>query len=285
MVPGRGEPARTRDFDTFTQNVLAMRCRPYRIPALVLIAAAAWLAAVPPATSQEVGFEPPRLLNEREIAQQIGARYPPAQRDSAVRGYVVLNFRVREDSTVDPVSVSVREASNPAFVAPATALVPAMRFAPARVGGRIMAAWITQTIPFEIQRPRPGVERAVPPNEGTYELAAVDELPMLRDRERAARRIAAAFPPALRDSGVAAGAVMVRFRIMENGTVDAASPRVEMTTEPRFDEAAISVIRQMRFQPAKLNGRPVKAWVVMPIQFQAPAPAPSEAAGTVPRAG
>ena len=34
------------------------------------------------------------------------------------------------------------------------------------------------------------------------------------------------------------------------------------------DEAAISAIRQVRFVPAKLRGRPVKFWMSIPIRFQ-----------------
>ncbi len=250
----------------------------------MLLAAAAWLATAPPAASQEGGFKPPWLVNEREISWQIGADYPAAQRDSAVRGYVVLNFRVREDSTVDPASVSVRASSNPAFVAPATGLVPLMRFAPAQLGGRPAAAWITHSLSFELQRPLPAGQRPAPSDEGTYEVSLIEERPEVLDRERMARQIEARFPRALRD-GVISAAVVVRFRIMENGTVDPASPRVDVTTDPRFDEAAISVIRQARFRPAKVNGRPVKAWVTIPIHFQNPASAPAEASLADPPAG
>lgn len=257
-----------------------MHWSPCRLPALLLLSTAACLAAASPAAAQMDVVEP-RLLNRTEIVRQIGASYPAAQRDSAVRGHVTLYFKVREDSTIDPASVSVREASNPAFVTPATALVPAMRYAPARVSGRTMATWITHTVAFEIPPPA----GTVPPGEGMYELAVVEEQPVLRDRGRVARRIAARFPAALRDRGVTAGAVVVRFRIMENGTVEPASPRVEMTTEPGFDEAAISVIREMRFQPAKVNGRAVRVWVAIPVQFELPEAESAQAAGTAPPGG
>ncbi|HEU4884305.1 MAG TPA: energy transducer TonB [Longimicrobium sp.] len=257
-----------------------MRCHPYRIPALLLVVSAAWLAAVSPATGQ--GLEPPRLLNEDEILQQINTSYPPGQRESGVRGSVVLNFRVREDGTIDPGSVSLLQASDPAFVTPATALVPRMRFAPARMNGRPLPAWIRHSVVFDVRR-LPTVRVTAEPEEGTYEMSAVEEQPALMGHAAIARQIAARYPPALRDSAIS-GAVIVRFRILENGTVDPASPAVEMTTDPRFDEAATGVIRQARFRPAKVNGRPVKVWVTIPIQFQVQAPEPADAAGTVPAA-
>jgi TonB family protein len=222
-------------------------------------------------------LEPPRLLNEDDIEQRIDASYPPAQRDSGRSGYVILYFKVREDSTVDPASVVVQDASLPAFVAPAAALVPRMRFAPARLRGQPVPVWTTHHVWFQLPHP-PG-----PPDEGTYELAVPDEQPAFRNRARFARQIQARFPPELRASGISGGAV-VHFRILENGTVAPESVRVELATEPRFGEAAVSVIRDTRFRPAKVNGRPVKIWMTLPVWFEAPAPAPAESTRTAPAA-
>ncbi|HEU4452459.1 MAG TPA: TonB family protein, partial [Longimicrobium sp.] len=241
----------------------------------------AWLAAAPPAAGQQQWLEPPRLLNVDEIEQQIQASYPPAQRDGRVRGEVLLGFRVREDGGVDSASVSVRQASIPAFVEPARALVPRMRFAPAKIGGRPVAAWITHAVVFQIPLPSRAELREAPPDEGVYELSAVEELPALLNREAVARQIAAGFPPALRQSGTSAG-VIVRFRSMEDGRVDPQSLSVELTADPAFDEAAFAVVRMMRFRPAKVNGRPVRTWISIPIQFQVPAPAPADSAGAPP---
>lgn len=270
--------ARVRNLDTFTYDGYTMHYRPYRIPALLLLAAAACLAAALPAAAQMDALEPPRLLNRDDIEQRTDASYPLAQRDSGRSGYVTLYFKVREDSTVDPASVVVQDASLPAFAAPAAALVPRMRFAPARLRGRPVPVWTTYTVDFQIPPP-PG-----PPDEGMYELAVPDEQPSFRNRARFARQIEARFPPELRASGVSGGAV-VRFRILENGMVALESVRVELTTDPQFGEAAVSVIRETRFRPAKFGGRPVKVWMTVPIWFEAPAPAPAESTGTAPAAG
>lgn len=244
---------------------------------LVLLAAATCLSAALPAAAQMEALVVPRLLNEDEIARQIHAAYPPAQRDSGNPGYVTLYFKVREDSTVDLASVLVRNASRPAFAAPAAALVPHMRFAPARLSGRSLPVWTTYPVTFEIPPP-PG---SVPPDEGTYEMAVPDEQPAFRNPARFARQIQARFPPELRAAGVSGGAV-VQFRILENGTVAPESPSVELATEPRFGEAAVSVVRETRFRPAKVNGRAVKIWMTLPVWFENPAAA--ESTGTPPAA-
>lgn len=257
-----------------------LRCR-HRIARTVLLASAAWLAAAPPAAGQQTGLEPPRLLNENEMEQQIRALHPPAQRDSGVDGSVLLWFRIREDSTVDPASITVRGATSAAFAEAATALAARMRFAPARVGGRPMAAWTTHHVSFRAPRPPPTRVGVAPPDEGTYELSAVEELPVIRNPAGVARQIAARYPPALRDSGVWGG-VILRFRLMESGTVEPSSVGVELTTDPAFNEPAMAVVREMRFQPARVNGRPVKVWIELPIGFLAvpTAPAPADSAAT-----
>ncbi|HEV3049456.1 MAG TPA: energy transducer TonB [Longimicrobium sp.] len=234
----------------------------------MLLASTALLAAAPPAHGQDSWLEPPRL-NEGELASQIAAAYPPAQRESRQEGQVLLRIKVLEDGTVDPASVTVQPGSSPAFVEAATALVPRMHFAPARMHGRAVAAWITYPVDFSLPAAAaPGVMRDEPAGPGTYELTTVEEAPVLRNPAAVARQIQARFPRALRERG-ASGAVLVRFRVLENGTVDPQSPEVEMTTHPGFDEAAVSVVRVARFQPAKVNGWPVRVWVTLPLQFGA----------------
>lgn len=258
-----------------------MTRRSCRIPALLLIAAAASLAAAAPVASQAHQLEEPRLLNEDEILQRIITTYPSAQREGGGRGNVVLNFKVRADSSVDPGSISVLEASDPAFAAPATAVVPGMRFAPARMGGRPVPVWIRRTIVFDVHRPT--IRVSAEPGEGTYEMSEVDEMPTFVDPRAIARGISRRYPPILSDSAIS-GSVQVRFRILEDGTVDSASVTVEMTTEPRFDWSATDAIRDARFRPAKVNGRPVRVWVAIPIRFEPALPPPADFTGTAPPA-
>ena len=38
--------------------------------------------------------------------------------------------------------------------------------------------------------------------------------------------------------------------------------------EAALDDAAMEAVRQWRFEPAKRNGVPVRAWAVVPIEFK-----------------
>ena len=110
------------------------------------------------------------------------------------------------------------------------------------------------------------VERTAPPDEGTYELSAVEELPRLQNSSDFARQLARNYPPLLRDAGVT-GTVTVRFRVLEDGRVDGESIQVTNSTHEQFNDPTIRAVRAMRFRPARVNGRPVKVWVDQPIQW------------------
>jgi TonB family protein len=264
---------------------------PLSIPPVLRAAAvllAAGLAHAAPAAAQQ-RIRQPRLLNEAHVARQRDALYPPALREGGVDGEVALRLRVLPDSTVDPASLTVLETTDAAFVQPATALTREMRFAPARVDGQAVAAWIRYPVQFTAGPPKSFRGRGTrgTPAEGTYELAAIEEMPRPLNTGFIARQIAARYPRALRDQYVS-GYVILRFRVLEGGTVDSATVTPVLSTDLAFEEPAVTVVRQMRFSPARVNGRPVKAWVELPIHFDverpAPPPADSAAAGP-PRKG
>jgi TonB family protein len=111
------------------------------------------------------------------------------------------------------------------------------------------------------------VERTAPPDVGTYELSAVEEQPRPTNVQELQRQLERNYPPLLRDAGVT-GTVQVRFRVLENGTVDVPSISVTSSTHEGFNDASIRSVQRLRFRPAKVNNRPVKVWVELPIQWQ-----------------
>jgi protein TonB len=110
-------------------------------------------------------------------------------------------------------------------------------------------------------------KREDPPEVGTYELSAVEEQPSISNRQELVRQLERNYPPLLRDAGVT-GTVQVRFRVLENGTVDVPSITVTSSTHEGFNDASIRSVQRLRFRPAKVNNRPVKVWVELPIQWQ-----------------
>lgn len=119
----------------------------------------------------------------------------------------------------------------------------------------------------------------VAPSEGTYRLTPFEVEPALRNAREVERVIRATYPRELRAAGVS-GVVQLRLRIAPNGRPD--SVTVVQSSHPGFDSAAVAVARRMRFRPAEMEGRPVAAWVELPITFEAPAD-PAAPAGSAPR--
>ena len=226
-------------------------------------------------TGYDSGDRQPVLRNGDEIDRLVAAVYPPALLAGKVPGSVLLRFLILPDGRVDSASVLPLRATNAAFVEPAAAVVRRLAFTPAKVGGQPVAYWHSFDILF-----RPPGERttppfpSVPPDEGTYELSAVEEQPRLQNGADITRQLSASFPSSLPDS-VVAGRVVLRFRILEDGRVDSATISVQHATNPAFGETAMTVARQMRFRPARTGGRPVKVWVDLPIYFHRPAPRPA----------
>lgn len=95
---------------------------------------------------------------------------------------------------------------------------------------------------------------------------ALDRTPELANPDEVSRALSRAYPPLLRDAGQG-GSVELRFRVLADGTVDPATVVVMSSTHPGFDAAARRVALTMRFHPARLDGAPVRAWVVIPVTF------------------
>jgi TonB family protein len=127
------------------------------------------------------------------------------------------------------------------------------------------------------------VEREVPPDDGTYELSAVEIVPQIRNGAEIRRLVIDSFPPALRGLGVS-GRVQVRFRVLENGRVDAESVQVTESTHEAFDAVAIAVVQRLQLSPGYVNGRPVRVWVELPLMFTAGATPPDSVAEPPPPA-
>jgi periplasmic protein TonB len=108
--------------------------------------------------------------------------------------------------------------------------------------------------------------RETPPDEGTYELAAVEEQPRLSNQAEIARQLERNYPALLRDAGVQ-GVVQVRMRVMEDGRVDPASITIVSASHEQFGDATRRTVERLRFRPARVGGRPVRVWVELPIQW------------------
>ena len=71
------------------------------------------------------------------------------------------------------------------------------------------------------------------------------------------------YPQAARDAGIQ-GTVWVMARVLADGTVG----ETQVTRSVAgLDSAAVAAVRQMKFKPAMLQGKPVAAWIGVPVKF------------------
>ena len=107
--------------------------------------------------------------------------------------------------------------------------------------------------------PKPGADTT-----GVYELRAVAELPRPIDVAEFQRALATTYPPALRSAG-RSGEVTVRFIVEPDGKVS--HPSVVRSSDKEFEAPTLEAVRTLRFRPARVGGRPVRVWVMQPVQW------------------
>jgi TonB family protein len=75
------------------------------------------------------------------------------------------------------------------------------------------------------------------------------------------------YPEELWDEGVE-GTALLRIRVTDTGVVD--SIEVERSSgHEGLDEAAVDGARDLRFQPGRRNGKRVRMWASIPVEFSA----------------
>ena len=77
-------------------------------------------------------------------------------------------------------------------------------------------------------------------------------------------KVEPSYPHVARRAGLG-GRVTLRAVIAEDGSVE--SVEVFASTNPLFDDAAVDAVRQWRYRPALMNGRPVKVYFSVVVNF------------------
>ena len=73
------------------------------------------------------------------------------------------------------------------------------------------------------------------------------------------------YPLSLWDQGIE-GETLLRVRVTDSGQVDSVEI-VETSGYQAFDSAAIAGARELRFQPARRDGKRIEVWAKVPVHF------------------
>ncbi len=217
----------------------------------------------------------PRPANVAEFVAALNAAYP-ADKQAAVPGATVQVANVVGADGV-PRDASVTTSTDAAFDSVTLASVAALRFTPATLSGRPVPVRIEFPVRWAPAAPEPDAPTSftgtdgrapaptyLPDGRRVWELSDVDVTPRARNLPGLRRALEAYYPPSLRDAHVN-GLVQVRFR------VDAAGmPHdfiITSSNNAGFHEATVRALAELRFTPARKDGRPVDVWVELPISW------------------
>jgi TonB family protein len=73
------------------------------------------------------------------------------------------------------------------------------------------------------------------------------------------------YPLQLWDQGME-GSTLLRVRVTDTGQVDSVEV-VESSGQPAFDSAAVSGAKDLRFRPARRDGKRIEVWAKVPVHF------------------
>ena len=262
-----------------------------RLGAVLTLVTAAGLAAtvasadtpgiLPPAGSPDAQVAPrdttdevfdvaevqPRLIGGLEGIQD-RLEYPELQHRAGVEGTAILQFVVSQEGTVTDLRVA-RSTGNDGLDQAAVAAVQSARFEPGRQRGEPVRVRFAVPITFRLGDDGPGDQAAGPrPPAGDGDAPGVFDVAEVQPEligGLEALQDAVVYPAEARADGVE-GTVTVMFVVNETGGVQGAE--VVRSPDDRLSEAALAAVRQMRFEPGRQRGEPVKVRFAVPVTFR-----------------
>jgi len=116
---------------------------------------------------------------------------------------------------------------------------------------------------IEITTLDPLTDIAPPPTTGqTPRFVVYEDAPVIT------KRVPPVYPEFARKSKIQ-GSVVLDIEILSDGSIGAIEVFKSLMPGPGgFDEAAITAVRQWKFQPAKSGGKPVGCWIKQSIVFE-----------------
>lgn len=243
VLAGSGAPAA----QGLASNALAAAGRATPQPA-----AQAPVPELPPVDSAaRAGMTPEeqKRLDEERHKLEEQRRLEQRQRDS-VRAAQQLSAQ----QLAAQQQVALAAVPRPAASAPAPQLEQSAPAAPAATPAETTAA------PAAPARPRVDPSRV-------YGGGEVDQPPSLANGSAFRAAVNRSYPSILRNSGQW-GNAMVSFTVGVDGRVERGSISVDQASHPAFRAAATAALGAARFNPARVDGQPVRATVSMPITWQ-----------------
>lgn len=203
--------------------------------------------------------------NVSDLRVALNALYPPHLRASGTPGRVMVELVVGRDGR--PRDVKVVSTTDSAFSQPTVTALGVLRFRPAHRGTGPVAVRVSFPVNWTVAgspaAAAPQTASAPAPAEPA-EPAGVSFPPELRNGAEVLGRMRSLYPRDLRRTRVR-GTVWVRIQVTPAGTAENVS--IVRSTDPAFEAPTLQLVAAMRFRPATVDGRPIAAWVDMPLEW------------------
>lgn len=220
--------------------------------------------------------ERPQILGRERLAAALEDEYPPELRDNGIGGTVVMHVFVDAEGEVRSFEVAEGSGFQPLDEA-ALRVSEALEFSPARNRGEIVPVWIQVPLSFmpqetdaeaDTEAPSPPVAPSTDSDiGGEPQFTPHDERPRIQNQNEIADLMSERYPADLREAGIG-GTVMVHIRLDVDGVVQEGS-LAESSGHEALDAAALSVVEEFEFSPARNRGEAVPVWIQVPVTFTA----------------
>ena len=193
---------------------------------------------------------------------------PVMQMEGVTEGKVILAVDISAEGRLD--DWLVLGTTHPALVAPCVEALRRWDITPARINGQPVSVQTELTINYKAEGvviSRPAVldlEQHVAQRFG-YKLVSPRRYPHELDRQPTPiSTVRPVYPLEAEKDGVR-GTVRVHFYIDETGSVR--MPAVDGTAHPYLAQQAVAALRAWRFEPAKVDGKPVLVSALQEFNF------------------
>jgi TonB family protein len=219
--------------------------------------------------------------------KKVDAKYPPEARAQHIQGAVVLNVVIDREGNVGDVQLN---SGHPMLAPAAIEAVKQWKYKPYLLNGQPIAMETQVSVDFTLEpgqetanEPQPpSVIGSIPATPGGRVMVGVItsvtkrnadgsqrvHLPSWISQTLLVKRVPPKYPEAARKQAIQAGSVVFKGIISKEG--DVVEVQLVSAAAPVFEQPAIDAVRQWKYKPYLLNGRPVEVETEIDVVFTFP---------------
>lgn len=186
-------------------------------------------------------------------------QYPDQARKNGIQGEILTKVLVGADGRIEQVVIE-KSSSYEILDNAAIEAVQTAEFKPARHENKPVRVWVMIPIRFTLTGTKTTQPMKIEDDESIIAYHVVEVKP------RPIEIPTPEYPELARKNGIE-GRTVVRALIDFDGSISASEVYASSGNES-LDNAALSAVKRSTFEPASHEGKPVKVWVAIPIQFK-----------------